>query len=378
MATKNFEVQQLFKVYRKGLISEELFLEEMDELCAAPNGPRANGANGQRADTGNGQRSATTPSSRPAKTRPMTGDAVLDAPGGMAMLMQKRTYDRTTEDLGNIVALEHVNITVPSQETAALFYINGLGLTRDPYMMTGPANMWVNAGRQQFHLPTSKAQVLRGHIGVVVSDYDQLAKRLARAGEALTGTRFEFHERDGHIEATCPWGNRIRCFAPDKRFGPMAVGVPYVEFDVPVGTAAGIARFYSEIMEAQAAALEDTQGRFACITAGSGQNLFFRETDRALPPYDQHHIALYINDFSKPHQKLAAKGLITQESDQHQYRFQDIVDPDSGKVLFTVEHEVRSMRHPLYLRPLVNRNPSQSIVQYAPGEDGRNWAMRAN
>ena len=174
-----------------------------------------------------------------------------------------------------------MNVTVPNQETAALFYVNGLGLTRDPYMMTGPANMWVNAGRQQFHLPISKAQVLRGHIGVVVSDYAELPKRLARVGEALTGTRFEFHERDGHIEATCPWGNRIRCFAPDKRFGPMALGVPYVEFDVPVGTAAGIARFYSEIMGAQAAPLEDAQGRFACVTAGAGQNLFFRETDRA-------------------------------------------------------------------------------------------------
>ena len=114
-------------------------------------------------------------------------EAVLDGPGGMAMLMQNRTYDRTTEDLGNIVALEHVNVTVPSQETAALFYVNGLGLTRDPYMMKGPANMWVNAGRQQFHLPTSKPQVLRGHIGVVVSDYNELPKRLARAGEALSG-----------------------------------------------------------------------------------------------------------------------------------------------------------------------------------------------
>ena len=120
--------------------------------------------------------------------------------------------------------------------------------------------------------------------------------------------------------------------------------------------------FTQKSWRAQAAPLEDAQGRYACVTAGAGQNLFFRETDRALPPFDQHHIAIYINDFSGPHRRLAAKGLITQESDQHQYRFQDIVDPDSGKVLFTIEHEVRSMRHPLYLRPLVNRNPSQSIV----------------
>jgi hypothetical protein len=66
------------------------------------------------------------------------------------------------------------------------------------------------------------------------------------------------------------------------------------------------------------------------------------------------------------------------ESDQHQYRFQDIIDPDSGKVLYTIEHEVRSMKHPLYLRPLVNRNPSQSIIGYSPGDDARNWAMSSN
>ena len=32
MATKDFEVQQLFKAYRKGVISEELFARQLDEL----------------------------------------------------------------------------------------------------------------------------------------------------------------------------------------------------------------------------------------------------------------------------------------------------------------------------------------------------------
>jgi predicted enzyme related to lactoylglutathione lyase len=363
MASKDFEVRQLFKAYRSGLISEELFTRQMDDMCKA----------------GNGQGGRTKSSTRAAGLRGVTGDAGLDAPGGMARLMQKgKTYDRTAEDLGNIVALEHVNVTVPDQEKACLFYVNGLGLTRDPYMMTGPANMWVNAGRQQFHLPTSKPQVVRGQVGVVVSDYGALPQRLSRIRQMLDGTQFEFHEREGYLDAISPWGNRIRCFAPNKRFGPMAVGIPYVEFDVPGGAADGIARFYSQIMGAQAAPLEDAHGRFACVTAGTGQNLFFRESDKPTPPYDQHHIQIYINDFSGPHRRLAAKGLIIQESDQHQYRFQDIVDPDSGKVLFTIEHEVRSMKHPLYLRPLVNRNPSQSIIGYSPGEDARNWAMTLN
>ena len=38
MATKNFEVQQLLKAYRKGVISEELFARQMDELGAGGDG----------------------------------------------------------------------------------------------------------------------------------------------------------------------------------------------------------------------------------------------------------------------------------------------------------------------------------------------------
>jgi hypothetical protein len=34
----------------------------------------------------------------------------------------EQKYDRSAEDLGNIVALEHVNITVPDQQLATLFY----------------------------------------------------------------------------------------------------------------------------------------------------------------------------------------------------------------------------------------------------------------
>jgi hypothetical protein len=53
----------------------------------------------------------------------------------------------------------------------------------------------------------------------------------------------------------------------------------------------------------------------------------------------------------------------------------NIVDLDSREVLFTVEHEVRSQPHPLYGRPLVNRNPAQSNRDYKPGHDSISWAM---
>jgi hypothetical protein len=284
-------------------------------------------------------------------------------------------YDRTVEDLGNVVMLEHVNTRVPDQQLATIFYATGLGLTRDPYLMTGVGNMWMNVGRSQFHLPTGKAQVLRGHTGLAMPNRETLVRRLASVQKPLEGTRFSFSERNEFVEVTCPWGNRMRCFGPGERFGSMMLGMPYVELEAPGGTADGIARFYREVLATAAEAGEDEQGCYARAAVGPGQHLIFRETDANAPPFDGHHVAIYLADFSGPYRRLLERGLISQESDQHQYRFEDIVDPKSGKVLFTVEHEVRSMRHPMYARPLVNRNPDQTNRLYAPGYEELSWSL---
>jgi hypothetical protein len=289
--------------------------------------------------------------------------------------MMDRPYDRAAEDLGNIVALEHVNVTVPDQQPATLFYVAGLGLTRDPFLMTSTSTMWINIGRSQFHLPMNKAQVLRGHVGVVLPDREALMRRLTRVRKHLDGTRFSFREHDAFVEAICPWGNRIRCYEPDARFSRITLGIPYVEFEVPPGTIDGIVRFYQRIIATTAAVAEDEDGRHARVSVGNAQSLVFREKDHVSPPYDGHHIQVYVADFSGPYRRLLERNLITEESDQHQYRFKDIVDPDEGKPLFTIEHEVRSMKHPLFLRPLINRNPAQSNVDYAPGYDAWNWSM---
>ena len=92
--------------------------------------------------------------------------------------MQK-SFDRAAEDLGNAIHLEHVNVTIPDQRIASLFYGAGLGLTRDPYLMVMDDNMWMNVGRSQFHLPTGKPQVLRGKTGIVIEGREDLLKRLA-------------------------------------------------------------------------------------------------------------------------------------------------------------------------------------------------------
>lgn len=276
-------------------------------------------------------------------------------------------YDRTREDLGNICLLEHVNVAVPDQRLATIFYVSALGLTRDPYLMTGVDNMWINVGRHQFHLPTRGIQVLRGVTGLVLPDLAGLGRRLERAAPLLAQTRFGFEERDGAIEVTCPWGNRYRCHAPQPRFGDTELAIAYVALDVPAGAAPGIVRFYREILGARAALESDAT---AVVCAGATQRLLFRECARPLPEYDGHHIQIYVSDFSGPHRRLRERGLVTEESSAHQYRFRDLVDPADGKPLFALEHEVRSLTNPLHGRPLVNRNPDQSNRDYRRGLDG--------
>ncbi|THD60269.1 MAG: hypothetical protein E7813_23240 [Bradyrhizobium sp.] len=287
----------------------------------------------------------------------------------------QQQFDRAAEDLGNAIFLEHVNVQVPDQHLAMLFYVTGLGLTRDPYLMVSDTNMWINVGRSQFHLPSGKAQVVRGHTGIVIPGRAALLNRLKFVAGKLEGTAFAFREHNDCVEAICPWGNRVRCHEPDAtRFGRITLGIPYVEFDVPVGTAQGICGFYPEIM-GMPAELKNGNGTLARVQTGKDQYLQFRETDRPQPEYDGHHVQMYITNFSGPHGRLAERGLIYSEDNPYQYRFRDIVDLTNGKPLFTVEHEVRSATHPMYMRPLINRNPAQTNRNYANGHDQWLWAM---
>src|SRR5712664_4310712 len=189
-------------------------------------------------------------------------------------------FDRAAEDLGNSIHLEHVNVQVPDQRLATLFYVAGLGLTRDPYLMVSDTNMWVNVGRSQFHLPSGHAQVLRGHTGIVISGREALLDRLASVARKLDGTAFAFSEHNDYVEATCPWGNRVRCHEPDAaRFGRISLGIPYVEFDVPIGTARRIADFYPAIMGTPAQ-VQNGDGTLTRVQMGKNQYMQFRETDR--------------------------------------------------------------------------------------------------
>jgi catechol-2,3-dioxygenase len=264
-------------------------------------------------------------------------------------LTAKGNAAAAAEDIGNIVSLEHVNVRIDDQLLATHFYIIGLGFTRDPYMNVGLTNMWINIGDQQFHLPTGKPQVLRGHTGLVVPDLTALKDRLKSIEDQLSGTRFAWSDKGEYVEARSPWGNEYRCY-PAGSHGAMKLGVPYVELTVPVGSAAGIQRFYTEVFGAPST----REDGLTEVEVGVGQRLRFRETDQ-VPEYDGHHIAVYIANFSGPFEYLEERGLVTEGIRNHQFRFKDIVDPETGQTVFVLEHEVRSSRHPGFRRPLVNR-----------------------
>jgi catechol-2,3-dioxygenase len=277
--------------------------------------------------------------------------------------MGEQRYDRAVDDIGNLVEIGHVNVNVTDQLAATEFYVTALGLTRDPYLMTATNNMWINVGRHQFHLPTGKhGQRLHGVTGIVVPDLAALRARLAKA-------RAPFTEIEDGIEVVSPWGNRIRAHAPAPRFGPVTLALAYVEHDVPPGAAQPIADFYREIIGAPATVTE----RAAHVRAG-WQELIFRESDAPIAEYEGHHIQVYIADFSTPHRKLLERNLISTENNSHEYRFIDIIDLSDGRLQYRLEHEVRSLRHPLFGRPLVNRDPAVDPQTYAAGREAYAWA----
>ena len=288
--------------------------------------------------------------------------------------MTTEPFNRRRDDTSNILLLEHVNLQQPDQALATLFYVVGLQGTRDPYLMVGVDNMWVNFGRTQMHLPTSRsgAQLLRGSIGLVVPDLDALEASLGKARAGLAGTRFAFERQADRIDATCPWGNRFRCHAPNaERWGQTQLGIVDVELDVAPGCARAIAAFYGEVLHAPSQLEANAEGlETAAIRVGADQRLRYAETRRDIAPYDGHHVQVYLADFSGPYERLKARRLVSRETDAHEWRFVDIVDLSSGATLCQLEHEVRSLRHPLYGRPLLNRNPAQSNSAYRRGQDG--------
>ena len=93
-------------------------------------------------------------------------------------------FDRAGESVGNIVLLEHVNLRQDDQRIAGLFYVGGLGLTRDPYLhvidVNQPMGSRHRARQWQFRNPSGRRlQARRPGTGPTLS---RLRRRSVVAG----------------------------------------------------------------------------------------------------------------------------------------------------------------------------------------------------
>jgi len=298
-------------------------------------------------------------------------------------------FDWKSQSVGNIVLMEHINIDITDQSIASIFYLEGLGLTRDPYKRIGTDTMWVNVGYQQFHLISSAApQIVGGTIGIVVPDLGALKTGLSSVQQKLKHTKFAWHESDTSKDGieyipshnapqpvlcvTGPWGNKFKIYNNTTLQMNGNLGIIYIELSCAPSTAKTIFEFYRSHLGAIGNLEKDAS--VARIVVGPWQQLIYRETPQP-DPYDGWHVAIYISNFGATYNKFANENLLLHKHNfmdtcktveeaysYQQFRLQDIPHPtNNNKVIYQLQHEVRSMYHFSFKRPLVNRFGSVGI-----------------
>jgi len=317
--------------------------------------------------------------------------------------------------------LEHVNINVPNHRYILPFYLDLLGCGLDPRraqnVVKGSKTVWANCGASQFHLPYDEVpQVVPGHMGLRYDSLEGLKDRI-RLEDTKEDKCFQEYAiliEDGKevVRIVDQYGNVFYCRSSDgseqresmrqpiiskdevdtygeevaSHYGRDASecrGLDYVEFDCPIGSAPKIAAFYESVLgasthvatESSSTNKDEAPSVVARVAFGkvvvendddssflTQQELVFRETQRPIPPYDGHHVAMYVGhsqaDFEKAFSSAHETGIVwvnprfsdkTTDLDSareyRQFRFKDIVDPSTGQVIFQLEHEMRSVQH---------------------------------
>lgn len=316
------------------------------------------------------------------------------------------------QDVGGVVFLEHLNLNIPDQMIALQFYLEVLGLTRDPFERV-TTTAWINVGLQQFHLNLADhAEVIRGSIGLVIPAEAAVNVRLARmsAKGKLDGTKFAWEEvaAKGYKwhRVTGPWGNEFHVFdsarhafahanrgdkgaflspafphSPSMRGG---IGIAYIEEPCSPGALSHIERYYGSFFSVpvRRLVLDGSPSNILQVRMGPTTQLYFREVELC-PAWPGYHICVYVANFSVLYARFAAADSLykfnrfpdTYDSIEEalcycQFRVADVYD-DDRKVVYQLEHEVRSIVHPYYLRPLVNRFGEAGITQPVSDHDIR-------
>ena len=347
------------------------------------------------------------------------------------------------------VSLEHINLNIGADwVNSRKFYLDGLGFALDPRASSvfarttaagggGLGLQWVSIGLQQLHLPEDfPRQAIDGTIGLTFPSLSDVDERLTTAGIPFEMCK---EGKVSYISTRCPSGNRfdIRSLIVPSYLGPaefisprsirtveetslepndkicakgqrdadvylpgeisVGLGIQFVNFEVPFGSAFTIAQFYehffrvivlvalkcsddklagstrvnSELPFRPTSFTDTSESVTACrVVIGYHQYIQFTEKPRSDIPFlkadpegvsnsntsrEGHHIALYASDFVAMYERARARGLnwdnprfpqfsygTLEDALRHnEFRVKDIIDPSTGDKVFELEHEIR-------------------------------------
>jgi hypothetical protein len=275
------------------------------------------------------------------------------------MAHKKRTKH---PEVGGIAHLEHINFEVADHDMVSLFFMAGLGFTRDPYTRSDEKNMAANVGMQQFHLPRMGRPTppMHGVVGLITPELDAVKDRcdgLEKEG-VFKGTPYAYEVKSDCHEIISPFGVKMRLHPTGGMPYPKVLGMPYVDLPVEPGKADGILKFYKKVMRATGAIEEIDGKKSASIVMGPYQWVRFIETE-GLDSYDNDtfHIAYYVSNYNEVLDTIEDADAVFNGGQNQIFFFNKIFDPDTGDEIFKLDNEVRSFYHEDFMRPLINRWP---------------------
>eukprot|EP00929_Paragymnodinium_shiwhaense_P077720 TRINITY_DN40070_c0_g1_i1.p1 TRINITY_DN40070_c0_g1~~TRINITY_DN40070_c0_g1_i1.p1 ORF type:complete len:429 (+),score=77.03 TRINITY_DN40070_c0_g1_i1:143-1288(+) len=306
----------------------------------------------------------------------------------VAMAADVATATAPAASKSGILLLEHLNLNVMDRDVAEAFY-EALGCVADP---TRPKNKTLHlhcGALTQFHTPAPNnevyiaeegAQRWRGEVELLYADDSSLQA----AVERLRKLPFKADVSDpanGETRVSCPYGGEyILRTTEASRSGKMApsasadgtvlrrpnseastcIGMGSVTMRVPSGTAAAAADFYNTLLGCGTKQVSDGCWDVMAGPGGDSQHLRLVEAADAVTEDTGEHVAIYVGDYEGCFNRLLEQNLIyvnprfvhldksttlEEALDYKTFRFRDVVDLATGKVLFQLEHEVRTTMH---------------------------------
>eukprot|EP00438_Fugacium_kawagutii_P020199 Skav207616 [mRNA] locus=scaffold1878:131781:134954:+ [translate_table: standard] len=319
-----------------------------------------------------------------------------------------------------LLSLEHLNVNVPAWNSELeIFWMKGLGFALDSRADEVCSRVqakggslkglvWANAGLQQIHMPIGEpppmeSQTIPGFVGLAYSDIVgdrglrsnlkalSIDFSLVSSQETVsmkdigppamkvtspTGVNFMIHgiRTPGWVTPNGWMSTKdleAQKVSLPSQSPSVCLGIPYMRFMCPHGTAAAIARFYDDIFCTKAELKKAFNAEECWVPVGASQWIIYREASVGDEiPYDGYHIAIYINNFVDTYRNLADAIYVAAKERQlvwnnprfpnttydtedlavfhTEFRILKLVDPKTGSLICELEHEIRAASHPQF------------------------------